>query len=374
MKAYKYKLYKNKYNDKLSELITYCGYLYNHCIALHKRYYRRYKKLLNMYQLQKHLTRLKKIEKYSYLKEVPIDALQEVTERIDKGYKLFFRNLKQGIKSRPPKFKKSKIYKSLILKKAGFKVLESNKIKIKDRIYKYSKSQEILGKIKRISINRNNLNEYYIVIITDYVDEKFIEKTGKSVGYDFGLKTFLTSSDYEDIISPLYLLENINKLRKLNRKLSNKKKGSNHYKKAKLKLAKLHESIYNKRLDFHNKLALTLVKKYDNFFFENLDLQAISKRFGRKIYDLGFYQFLQILKNKCYQYNKNIYFINRYFPSSKTCSKCGFINHDLQLKDREWTCSACSTHHDRDRNASFNIYKEGASSFKIANCIDAISV
>jgi len=374
MKAYKYKLYKNKNNDQLSNLITVCGYWYNHCIKLHKRYYRRYNKMLNMYQLQKHLTKLKKTEKFNYLKEIPIDALQEVTERIDKGYKLFFSNLKKNIKSRPPKFKKSKFYKSLILKKAGFKILDNNKIKIKDRIYKYSKSQEILGKVKRISVSRNNLNEYYIVVITDYKDEKVIDKTDKSVGYDFGLKTFLISNDYEDIESPLYLLENIAKLRKLSNNLSKKKKGSNNYKKAKIKLARLHKKIYNKRLDFHNKLALTLVKKYDNFFFENLDLQAISKRFGRKIYDLGFYQFLQILKNKCSQYKKNIYFINRYFPSSKTCSKCGFINKDLKLSDREWTCSACSTHHDRDRNASFNIYNEGASSFKVGCCQSTTAV
>jgi len=156
------------------------------------------------------------------------------------------------------------------------------------------------------------------------------------VGFDFGLKTFLTASDYEDIKAPLYLIKNIKKLKKLSKNFSKIVKGSNNYNKARLCLARLHKKICNQRNDFLFKVALEIIRKYDIIFLETLDLEAMKKRFGRKINDLGFNNFLEILKQKASIYHKNIIFKDKYFPSSKTCSNCGFVNKDLKLNDREW--------------------------------------
>lgn len=361
MKAYKYKLYNDEDNKYLDQVIDLNGKLYNLCLNLHRRYYRRYKKFLHIYKLQNNITKLKKINKYQWINKIPSQSIQELTERIDKGYKLFFNNKKAKIKTSIPKFKSCKKYKSFTLKNAGFKLLEDNKILIQKRKYRYFKSRNIEGKIKRVSISRNSLGEFYLIIITDFNEVKMINYTGKSVGYDFGLKTFLTSSNYDDVISPFYLINNLKKLKRLSKNLSKKVKGSNNYKKARLNLARLYKKVSNQRNDFNHKLALEIIKKYDTIYFEDLNLKALQRRFGKKINDLAFSNFLDILKQKASIYHRNIIFRDRFFPSSKTCSKCGFVNHELQLKDREWTCSACSTHHDRDRNASFNILLGGAS-------------
>ena len=362
MKAYKYKLYKDEDNKHLDQLIDLNGKLYNLCLNLHRRYYKLFKKFLNIYQLQKHLTKIKKQNKYSWISKLPSQSIQEVTERLDKGYKLFFNNKKNKIKVGLPSFKSCKKYKSFTLKTAGFKLLEGNEVLIQKRKYRYFKSQDIKGNIKRISISRNvSLKEYYLIVITDFEDRRMINYTGKSVGFDFGLKNFLIGSNNEKIESPLYLFVNLRKLRRLSRNFSKKTKGSKNWYKAKIELARLHKKITNQRQDFLYQLASKLLKTYDYMFFENLDLKKLQRMFGRKISDLSFGSFLDILSYKAEKCNKVVKFIDRYFPSSKTCHICGFVNEDLKLSDREWTCSACSTHHDRDFNASCNIYTAGTS-------------
>ena len=137
MKAYKFKLYNHKRNKHLLRQINLAAEIYNHCIALHKRYYRLYGKHLSANTLKKHLTKLKKLDKHTHWTQLGSQAIQDIAERIDRGYKLFFRNLKAGIKSAPPNFKKRIKYKSFTLKQAGYKILQDNYIRIGRRIYRY---------------------------------------------------------------------------------------------------------------------------------------------------------------------------------------------------------------------------------------------
>ena len=129
--TYKYKLYRTKRLKHLHQIVNIAGIIYNHCIALHKRYYKLYGKSLNKYQLQKHLTKLKKLPKYAYWKQVPSQAIQDITDRIDRAYRLFFKNQKQGIKSSPPSFKKVKKYKSFTLKQVNHPKNQDNIFKKK---------------------------------------------------------------------------------------------------------------------------------------------------------------------------------------------------------------------------------------------------
>lgn len=180
MKTYKFKLYQHKRNRYLKRKINLAGILYNHCIALHKRYYRRYGKTLNVYALMKHLTKLKKLPKYAEWNSLGSQAIQDIAQRIDKTYKLFFRNRKHGIKSSPPSFKKVKKYKSYTLKQAGYKLYPDNSIKIGDRIYTFHKSREIEGTVKTLTIKRDALGDLYICIACETERHEILPRTGKS--------------------------------------------------------------------------------------------------------------------------------------------------------------------------------------------------
>ena len=319
MKTYCFKLYKAKRNKKLHKVINIAGIIYNHCIALHKRYYRLFKKSLNIYKLQKHLTKLKKIGKFSYFKEVGSQAIQDITQRIDRAYKLFFRNLKHKIRTAPPSFKKIRKYKSFTLKQASWKLLKGNIIEINKQKYKYFKSRDIEGIVKTITIKRDTLGDIYLYFVCETNENKVLARTGKSVGYDFGLNQFLTASDNEDIKAPLFFKQNANDIKKANRILSRKKKGSN---------------------------------------------QGMQKRWGRKISDYGFSEFIKILEYKAREIGSIVQKIDRYYPSSQICHICGTKNPETKnLAVREWICAKCKTSHDRDRNSAINIWKVGASTF-----------
>jgi len=362
IRTYKYKLYKTKKEKHIQDIVNISGIIYNHCIALHKRYYKLYGKYLNKFQLQKHITKLKKRDRYSFWKKVPSQSIQDITVRIDNTYQRFFdyiKKKKEGLKPArvsPPNFKAVKKYKSYTLKgKVGYKI-EDNIIYLNGYEYKFWLSRPIDGTIKTITIKRDNIGDFYICITLEKEEPKFNVTSGKSVGIDFGLKTFLTLSDETDIKAPLYHLKYLNKIKRLNRNLSKKKDGSNGRKRAKLKLAKLHIKVANKRRDHFHKLSNDLAQKYDHIFIEDLNIKAMQKIWGRKISDLAFSEFINILG-----YKTNITKIDRFFPSSKTCSTCGFVLKDLNLKTREWTCPSCNARNQRDVNAAINIHRVGAS-------------
>lgn len=164
MKTYCFKLYRSKRNKKLHRQINAGGLIYNHCIALHKRYYRLFAKMLNMYQLQKHLTKLKKLPKFSYIKNIGSQAVQDITQRIDRAYKLFFRNLKQQIRTAPPSFKKVRKYKSFTLKQAGWNLEEeSGCMAIGKQKYRYAKTRKISGRVKNLNHKTRCIGRYIFI-------------------------------------------------------------------------------------------------------------------------------------------------------------------------------------------------------------------
>lgn len=367
VKTYQYKLYNSKRNKKLNEIIDLSSWAYNHCIALHNCYYRRYKKYLNLYQLQKHLTKLKKHAKFYKWNNIPSQSIQDIAERIDKGFKKFFNEIKEKIKTSPPTFKKRIKYKSFTLKQAGYKFLEK-KIIINGNIYKFFSSRKLKGKIKTVTIKRFPTGSIYIFLsVQEEIPDpiKINTESGKIAGFDFGLNKFLWSSDGRDIDMPLFFKKDKKLVIKTNKNLSKKVNGGENRRKSKLKLAKIHERIANRRKDYHFKLADSLTDKYDGLFFETLDLKSMSKCHQRKINDLGFYSFIQIMKYYKHIKGKMFYQINKWYPSSKRCSSCMHINKNLSRYDNEWRCPNCGKLHDRNRNASYNILREGASSFSI---------
>ena len=186
--------------------------------------------------------------KFSYLKEINSQAVQEVTDRIDRAYDKFFLNLKRNKSCSPPKFKKVNKYKSFTLKQSGWKVYENTRtVTINGQNYRYCRSKNkkkprnIVGKIKTVTIKHDKLRDIYIFIVTDAQDTEGITRTGKRVGYDFGLKVFLTASDGKDIISPLFFAQNSTLIKKACKKLSKKENCSKNREKARVELARLHK-------------------------------------------------------------------------------------------------------------------------------------
>lgn len=363
MKTYKFKLYENRRNRYLKRSINASASIYNHCIAIHKRYYSMYKKHLNKFRLMKHIAKLR--NRIEYWQLVGSQAVQDICDRVDKAYQLFFKHHKRGV--RPPSFCKSKKYKSFTRLQAGYKLLNSNQIKIGKYRYKFHKSRDIEGKVKTLTVKRSPTGDMYIYIVTDFKPEIVGMATGKSAGFDFGLKVFLTDSMGQEYRAPLLMRKAVLLIKTLSKKLSSKKKGSKNWNKARINLAKLHENIVHKRRDFFWKLAHQLCRTYDHLFFEDLNLKGMKRLWGRKVSDLAFATFLEILDFVADKKGKYVGFINRWYPSSKTCNNCGHVNQNLELKDRWWRCSQCNKELHRDINAAQNIHREGATSLGLGD-------
>lgn len=331
-------------------MINTSAWVWNHCITLQKRYYSLYGGYINVNTLQKHIAKLR--NKNILWKELNSQSVQEICQRVDVAYQRFFKKLAK----RPPKFKKAKNFNSFVLKQVSWKI-NDNILKINKTYYKFSKSRNYEN-IKRITVKRNKLGEVFFILCCDMKPIQ-IERVGNAtIGIDFGLKTYITTSDKKEIQSPEFFKESLKEIKDLNKKLSKKKKGSNNRKRALINLQRKHIKISNKRSDFEWKLAHELCK-YNSFIAtEDLNMEAMKKLWGRKISDLSFYSFLNKLEQVAFKYDTKVQKVDRFYPSSKLCS-CGVINKELKLSERNWTCKSCGCINQRDILASQNILNEG---------------
>ena len=213
-----------------------------------------------------------------------------------------------------------------------------------------------------MTVKRDSLSDIYVFIVCEVDQPQVLARTGEMVGYDFGLKTYLKASDGSDIESPLFFKQNAAAIKKLNRELSRKVKGSKHRKQTRLKLARVHKKTADRRKDFQFKIAYELCGRYAVICIEDLNIKAMQRLWGKKISDLSHSGFIKILKYAASITGTEVVEISRWYPSSKTCSACGYVLDELPLRVREWECPECGAHHDRDFNAATNIIREGASS------------
>lgn len=355
MLTYQFKLYHSDKEKYLERYLDIACEVYNHCIALHRRYYRLFHKSLSAYRLETHITKLKKLPKYAHWNNLNSQAIQDVAERIDRAYKQFFNHVKKkksGKKS-PPHFRKRKSYRSFTLKQTGYK-LDGNIIYIMGKRFKLHGYREVEGKIKTVTVKKKPTGKWFIFITTDKKARRDYGTTGKAAGIDFGLKDFLVFDDGTKISSPEYLKASLAELRRKSRNFSLKTKGSKNSEKAKLELEKLYEHVTNQRKDCFFKLAVNLCRKYDLIAIEDLNLDGMKRLWGRKVSDLAYAEFVEILEYVAKTSGKQVVKIDRWEATTKKCSVCG-THKNLSLKDRTWTCEVCGTTHDRDVNAAINI-------------------
>ena len=388
MKTYKFKMYSNHGNRELHKTIDGHAHVWNHCVALQRRYYTIYGKYISKFRLINHISKLKRLPKFSHWNQLPSQAIQDVAARIDKGYRAMFEARAIGKKWGRPRFKPRRKYKSFTLLQAGWKLLSGNKIRIGKYVYQYFKSRDVFGNPKRCTIKRDAIGDIYICILTDYVEPDLNRvMTGNSAGFDFGLKRYLTghrgigcidcneinsADSRHDIESPqFFVVEPQCQLTRRGSTLNAVSTLSN------VPIATTPESVSSQRivnvqdLTWHGntarlnanawKLAHELTNAYDEIRLEDLNLKGMKSLWGRKVSDLAFADFVKKLVYIAKRKGVKIKFIDKWYPSSKTCSTCGAVNEALNLRDRNWQCSDCGTTHDRDRNAAINIFRVGAS-------------
>ena len=372
MRTYKYKIQSHKRNRHLQKDLHIIAQVHNHFVALWQRHYRIYGhredyKRPSCYDMIKHLTKLKRLDKYQHWKIPYSWCLQACIQRIDRGWQNFF----EGRAKRSPKFRSRYKYKSMTFDGSQVKIdpLEKEngcpvaKIRVNRRWYRFWYSRPIAGNIKRVTVKKDFVGDWYITITTDAQGLEPASKTGETAGFDFGLKDFLTCSDGTKYQSPEFYKSASILIKRASRALSRKQKGSQNRERARKDLARVHRKIDRQRENHHWKLALELVRKFDTCFFEDLNLEGPKRLWGRKVSDYAFGDFMQKIEWQAKKRDKSVVQIDRWTPTSPVCHACGQVQMFFDLSMRDWSCHNCKIHHDRDINAAINIHKVGASTF-----------
>ena len=368
MKTYKYKFGDQSNCIRIGNLLDDMWQVHDYFHRWQDQRYRNGLPYADYSMMSAHLTDLKRTT-HPHWNALPSQAIQEELRRIHLAYDRFFKKL--GGK---PKRKRRHKFKSITYPGSAGWSLKNNRITLTFRkwnpktckwsfdkvAYTFHKHRQWHGTLSRITIKRDSCGDYWIYIITTYTDFRPLPATGQSVGADFGMKdAYLTLSTGEKKQHPQPLKSNLNKLRSLNKELSRKVKGSNGWWRCVRHIARLYRKISNQRKDFQWQLASELCKRFDTIAIETLNLAGMKRLWGRKVSDLAFYQFVEILKYKCQKHKRELRQVGRWTATTKPCSDCGFHNENLTLKDRQWTCPECGSHHDRDINAAINILRAG---------------
>jgi len=358
MKANKYKIKPTlDQKEKLSQNFGCARFIYNLALSKKKELWKSEQKNISRLELQTLLVQMKKEESTSWLNNAHSQVLQSSLMHLDNAFKNFFKK-----KARHPTFKKK--YRSQSIQyPQGVKIKENQIFLPKIGWVKAIIHREAVGKIKTVTVSKDATDCYYASVLLDNntikpEKKKHIES---HIGIDMGIKHFLVSSDKKKIENPKFAERQLKNLKQKQKKLSNKKRGSIRYKKAKKLVAKIHKKTKDARNDFQHKLSLKLASKNQAVSIETLSMLEMSKNriLSRRLYDIGWYQFTQKLSYKLEDRGNSLVRIDRFFPSTKTCSYCNHILDDISFSVRNWTCDQCGTKHNRDINASINIDYQG---------------
>ena len=363
-KAYKIRIYPNEVQKVFFAKSFGCTrFIWNRMLADKKDYYRLHKKSLKNTPAQ-----YKK--EFEWLREVDSLALANVQMQLQQGFQSFFKRPDTGF----PKFKhKGKKDSYTTNNQKGTVAIDGSFIKLpKIGRIKANIHRSINGLIKSVTVSKAPTGKYYVSVLVETIATPFL-KTQSNIGIDLGLTDFIVLCDGTKVANPKFLAKLKDKLaraqkimskrsavaKKANRKLSE----SSNYQKQKRKVANIHEKISNSRKDFLHKQSFNIVKSHDIIVIEDLNVSGMLKnhKLAKAISDSSWSTFTTMLDYKADWYGKQLIKVDRWFPSSKTCSVCGYVlgKDELKLSDRSWNCPSCKSENDRDLNASVNILNEG---------------
>ena len=371
-RAIKVRLYPNKTQEQtLNKALGCYRFVYNHMLARKQNAYKTDKTSLSVTELSKwfHGTLLKD-EQYAWLKEQNTKVMNQAIRQMDGAYQKFFKQHNGFPKFKSKKDKQSALFPyEAISKRNTFETknislttsLKNIKFRCSDlylkRLQKYNKD------IRSATLSKTKSGIFFLSILVEMDDTelKKFGNTNKQVGIDLGVKDFVITSDGEVFENKHLFKKREKQVKKLQRQLSRKQKGSNNRGKQRIRLAKVFESLTSQKIAYIHSVVNELLTYYDTVFMESLNVQGMLKNrhLAKAIQEVAFYKFKEILVSKSLVNDKRAVFIERFYPSSKTCSQCGYKKRDLKLSDRFWTCPVCGENHDRDINAATNILMEG---------------
>lgn len=357
-KGIKFRAYPNKAQKNLiNQTIGCCRFVYNKGLAMRSDSYKNGIKI-EYNQTSAMLTSLKQQDEFAFLKEPDSIALQQSLRDLDQGYKNFFAK-----RAKYPKFK------SKHDNRQSYRTInQGNNIRIVGKCIKLPKigyvkikqSMEV-GHINNVTIERTPTDKYFVILNVDF-EPKSMANAGGSIGIDVGIKEFYTDSNNRKVSNPKFLEKSTKRLVRAQRSLSRKKLGSNNRNKQRIKLARIHEKITNQRNDFLQKQSTMLIRENQTICIENLNVKGMIRnhKLAQSIASVSWYKFFTMLKYKGEWYGNKIIGVPTMYPSSQTCSYCGYKNPIVKnLNVRTWECPKCHTKHDRDINASINILRKG---------------
>ena len=372
LRAIKIRLYPNKTQEQTLNKVLGCyRFVYNQMLALKQEAYNRDKSNLGLCELSKffHGTLLKD-EQYAWLKEQNTKVMKQAIRQMLSAYDKFFKQHNGFPKFKSKKDRQSALFPIDAISKGNtfetkhISLIKSLKnIKFHCSNLYFERLQRYKDNIKSATLSKTKSGKFYLSVLMSMNEEEFkqFSHTNNRVGIDLGVKDFVITSDGEVFKNKHFFKESENKIKKLQRQLSKKVKGSNNRDKARTKIAKEFEHLANQRIDYIHNVVNSLLRTYDYIFMEDLNVQGMLKnhKLSKAIQELGFYAFKNTLKNKAMLNDKFVIEVDRWFSSSKICHKCGYVYKGLTLGEREWTCPICGEHHDRDLNAAVNILLEG---------------
>ena len=366
-KAYKLRIYPTDFQRELLEKTFGCTrYIYNNFLAERKNKYEESKTRISVYEQLKKLTDLKRAKEW--LREIDSCALQACVYNLDDAFQKFFKG--NGY----PRFRAKGVHESFrtnnTLNTYKDKKYESIRIDLKKRIITLPKlkevkfrgfrtTKEIVGKIKSATISKD-ANKYFVSVLVEVPFIKYSLKPTSIVGLDLGIKDFIVTSNGEKLKNEVKINEK--RLKGLQKWLSRCKAGSKNRYKVKLKIQRLYLKIRNARKHMIYKLANKIIKENAIVVIENLDVKSMYQvhKIAKHLKNVPISEFIRILKYKSNWLGKKVIEINKYYPSSQSCNRCGFKNEEVKdLSVRKWICPECGLIHDRDINASINIMFEG---------------
>lgn len=289
---------------------------------------------------------------------------------MDGAYQKFFKQHNGFPKFKSKKDKQSALFpREAISRRNTFEtnhitlITSLQDIKFKCSDLYHSRLRKYKDSIRSATLSKTKSGNFFLSILMDIPESELVKfnKTNKQVGIDLGVKDFVITSDGVVFENKHFFKKEEAKIAKLQRQLSRKAKGSNNRNKQRVRLARAFERLMNKKENYIHSVVNEILKSYDVVFMEDLNVQGMLRNhsLAKAIQEIGFYRFKEVLQDKALVNGKQVVLIDRFYPSSKTCSCCGYKKNDLKLSDRFWTCPECGEHHDRDLNASRNILLEG---------------
>lgn len=388
LRGIKVRLYPNKEQQtRLNQVLGCYRFVYNKTLELKRNAYDKDMTNLKLTDISKwfHGTLLKD-ENYAWLQEQNTKVMKQSIRQMLGTYDKFFKQHNGFPKFKSKKDKQSALFPSEAISKRNTfnernitltQDLKDIKFRCSDLYYK--RLQDHKDCIRSATVSRTKSGNYFLSILVDIQQDELVKftHTRQSVGIDLGVKDFVITSDGEVFENKHFFKKQEQKVKRLQKQLSKKVKGSHNREKQRVRIAKAFERLTNQKDAYINSVVNALLSLYDLICMEDLNVQGMLKnhKLAKAVQEVGFYKFKQILLDKASVNGKQVVFVDRFYPSSKTCHKCGYVKKDLTLSDREWVCPICGEHLERDINAAINILIEGlriigvrSTEFTLADC------